>query len=203
MNYHPSWKPLFDLYDFDLDQLSQPYYPPKHLVFRVFQKSVYDLKVCLIGQDPYHGEGQANGLSFSVNEGVKIPPSLKNIFKEINLEFPKREYEFTSGNLDVWLDQENIFLLNASLTVEKGNAGSHMKIWSEFTDDVIKFISEQNNKCVFLLLGNFAKDKKKFITHGNPIVEAPHPSPLAQGFIGSGVFRKIEAILGHQIDWSN
>jgi len=155
-----------------------------------------------LGQDPYHGPKQANGLSFSVPDGEKIPPSLKNIYKELNLNFPERNYTFTSGNLEQWFNREKIFLLNSSLTVEKGKAGSHMKKWEAFTNDVIKFISEQNDNCLFLLLGNYAKSKSVFIKNKSKIVTEVHPSPLARGFVGSNVFKRVETVLECDVNWS-
>lgn len=202
---HNSWKKLFDNYDIDIDEIYEigEVYPPKDMVFKVFQMDVKDIRIVLLGQDPYHGSNQAHGLSFSVPDGEKIPPSLKNIFKELNLEFPERNYSFTSGNLDQWFEREKIFLLNSSLTVQKGKAGSDMSIWEEFTNDVIKFISEQNNDCVFLLLGNYAKSKHIFIKNKSKIVTEVHPSPLARGFVGSNVFKRVENVLGEEVDWTN
>lgn len=202
-----SWKPLFDKYKFNIDELynSGTVYPIKEYVFRVFEMDVNEIKVVLLGQDPYHSPGQAHGLSFSVPSNVKIPPSLKNIYKELKLEFPERNYDFENktGNLEKWFYNEKIFLLNSSLTVIEGKPGSHMKIWEDFTNNVIKYISENNNNCVFLLLGLYAKTKSMFINNKANIVTAPHPSPLAQGFIGSNVFIKIENILNHPINWNN
>lgn len=155
-NIHSSWKSLFDQYSFNLDILydNNITFPPKELVFKVFDIDVNNIQIVIIAQDPYHAKGQANGLCFSVPSNVKIPPSLNNIFKELKLEFPDRNYVFSSGNIDRWFHHENIFLLNSSLTVLEANPGSHMKVWQDFTDDVIKFISEQNNNCIFLLLGS-------------------------------------------------
>jgi len=119
--------------------------------------------IVLLGQDPYHTPDMATGLSFSVPPFSKIPPSLKNIYKEINRSFPTRLYEFKSGSLDQWFTREKIFLLNSALTVIESKASSHMKIWKNFTDDVINFISKHNKKCIFLLLGNFAQKKMEFI----------------------------------------
>ena len=147
------------------------------------------------------GPGQAHGLSFSVADGVAVPPSLRNIFKELVAEFPERRYAFKGGNLETWFVREKIFLFNAALTVLPGQAGSHMKVWEEFTNDVIRFIDTHNPRCVFLLLGNFAKGKAEFVTNKKNIVMGVHPSPLAQGFLGSGVFKKVEAVLGQPIDW--
>ena len=160
------------------------------------------IKILLLGQDPYHNVNQANGLSFSVNEGIVIPPSLRNIFKEIKKEFPERNYNFTHGNLQSWFTREKIFLLNSSLSVEEGKPGSHLKIWEEFTNDVIKFINKNNKNCVFLLLGKYAQKKEQFIENKSNIVKGVHPSPLARGFIGSGVFIIVENILGGEINWS-
>jgi uracil-DNA glycosylase len=177
-------------------------YPPHDHIFKVFEMNVHDIRVVLLGQDPYHG-GQAHGLSFSVPDGVPIPPSLRNIFKELKHEFPERKYEFSSGNLTRWANHERIFLLNASLTVEKHKPGSHMSRWKAFTNAVIAFISEQNPTCVFLLLGNFAKEKEVFIRDKSRIVYGVHPSPLSasRGFFGSNVFRQVEEKVG-QMDWS-
>jgi uracil-DNA glycosylase len=200
---HKSWKGLFDQYDIQLDELfcGVTVYPAKENVFRVFSMPVEDIRVVLLGQDPYHGPGQAHGLSFSVPDGVAVPPSLRNVFKELVAEFPERGYTFSGGNLEAWFSREKIFLLNAALTVLPGQAGSHMKIWEEFTNDVIRWIDARNSHCVFLLLGNFAKGKAEFITNKNRVVTGVHPSPLAQGFLGSGVFKKVESALGQPIDW--
>lgn len=205
--YHESWKPLFSQYDFDIDELysgSEIVYPKKEHLFRVFEMDVREIRVLLLGQDPYHGPGQAHGLSFSVPEGISIPPSLRNIYKELQSEYPERNYKFNSGNLEKWFYREKMFLLNASLSVIKGKPGSQMDIWEEFTNDVIKFISEQNKNCVFLLLGNFAKAKECFISNKKRIIKGVHPSPMAahHGFFGSGIFKKIEEILSENIDWS-
>jgi uracil-DNA glycosylase len=204
MKYDNSWKELFDKHSntLNISNELEEIYPPKELVFRVFEMDVHSIKIVLLGQDPYHKTGQAHGLSFSVPSHIKIPPSLLNIFKELKLEFPDRNYEFKNGNLERWFNTEKIFLLNTALTVSKGCAGSHMKKWENFTNDVIKFIDENNDKCIFLLLGNYAKSKSIFIKNKNNIISAPHPSPLAKGFIGSNVFIKIEQILGNKIDWS-
>ena len=160
--YHESWKPLLDNFICNIDDIyssSEIVYPLKHNLLRVFEMDIREINVVLLGQDPYHRPGQADGLSFSVTNGIKIPPSLRNIYKELQNEFPERNYKFISGNLEQWFYREKIFLLNSSLSVIKGKPGSQMKIWEGFTNDVIKFISEQNDQCVFLLLGNFAKEK--------------------------------------------
>jgi len=207
-SYHESWKPLFDAFDFDIDKLysySQVVYPKKEHLFRVFEMNVEDIKIVILGQDPYHSPEQAHGLSFSVPEGIKIPPSLRNIYKELQEEFPERDYKFNCGNLEKWFYREKIFLLNASLSVIKGKPGSHLKIWQEFTDNVIKFISEHNKSCIFLLLGNFAKAKASLICDEKRIIKGVHPSPLSahNGFFGSMIFKKVEELLNTNIDWSN
>jgi len=206
--HHESWKPLFDEYSFkDIEQLyssSDEIYPEKDNIFKVFEMDIREIKILLLGQDPYHGPGQAHGLSFSVPEGVKIPPSLRNIYKELQNEFPERNYKFNSGNLNNWFYREKIFLLNASLSVIKGKPGSHMNIWKDFTNDVIKFICDRNSKCIFILLGNFAKEKESLIFDKERIIKGVHPSPLSayNGFFGSNIFKRVEELLKQQIDWS-
>ena len=210
IKYHKSWKKLFKLYDFNLDGLydsddnKKIIYPPEDKVFKVFELPVDEIRVVLLGQDPYHNPGQAHGLSFSVPDGIKPPPSLLNIYKELENEYPELKFNIENGNLEKWFEREKIFLLNASLTVEKNKAGSNMEIWREFTDDVIKYISENNKKCVFLLLGNFAKNKSTFIEDKERIVTGIHPSPLSanNGFFNSGIFKRVEKVLGEKIDWS-
>jgi uracil-DNA glycosylase len=210
--YHESWKPLFDKFEImpsNLETLysdeSTPVYPEKENVYRVFEMDVKEIKVVLLGQDPYHGPGQAHGLSFSVPSCVKIPPSLRNIYKELQNEFPERNYNFVSGNLEEWFYREKIFLLNASLTVEKGKPSCHMKLWETFTNSVIEFVSTQNPTCVFLLLGNFAKAKEKYILIKERIINGVHPSPLSahNGFFNSNIFIKVEELLNEKIDWLN
>jgi uracil-DNA glycosylase len=201
---HESWLPLFNQYDFDLDSIYEDIvYPPKHQVFRVFEMSLKEIKLVFLGQDPYINEGQAHGLAFSVEKTQQIPPSLRNIYKELQSEFPERGYKFTHGDLSKWIN-EGIFLLNTSLTVKAGQSNSHSKIWKEFTDDVIKFISDNNPNAIFLLLGNNAKDKSQFIKN-KKIITGIHPSPLSaiRGFFGSNIFRKVEEILKEEINWQN
>ena len=203
-NIHNSFKELFEKYEIEIDGLYEeetPTYPKKEDVFKVFEMDVMDIKVVLLGQDPYHGPNQANGLSFSVNDKIKIPPSLLNIFKELKRTYPERNYDFKHGNLNRWFYEEKIFLLNSSLTVKQSNPGSHMDLWVNFTDDVIKFISNKNKNCIFLLLGKFAQSKDIFILNKENIVSAPHPSPMAKGFIGSNVFKQIDEKLNYKIDW--
>jgi uracil-DNA glycosylase len=204
---HKSWKKLFDRYDFDLDKLynnGDIVYPAREQIFRVFDMNVKKVRVVLLGQDPYHNPNQANGLSFSVPDKVKIPPSLQNIYKELCIEFPERNYKFNSGNLERWFTEEKIFLLNSSLTVVKNKPGSHMAIWSEFTDDVISYICKKNKNCLFILLGNFAKTKEKFIDNKDNIITGVHPSPFSahNGFFTSNIFKKVEEKLQKEINWN-
>jgi uracil-DNA glycosylase len=204
--YDSSWQPLFDLYEFDLDDIysdGEVYPAARENVFRIFTMPVEDIRVVLLGQDPYYANrSQAHGLSFSVPEGIAIPPSLRNVYKELLWEFPERGYKFTHGCLESWFSREKVFLLNCALTVAKGKPSSHMDVWEEFTNDAIKFISEHNPRCVFLLLGAFAKSKATFIKNPNRIVTGVHPSPMAQGFLQSGVFKKVEEKLGETVNWA-
>ena len=156
-------------------------YPPGSQIFRAFDLTpVQNVKVVILGQDPYHGPGQAHGLSFSVPSGVPAPPSLKNIFKEIETDLGVR----MSGhpNLEGWARQ-GVLLLNAVLTVRAAEAASHSRIgWQEFTDAVIKYISDNCEGVVFMLWGNFARGKSELIDHSRHcVLEAAHPSPLARG----------------------
>ena len=183
-------------------------FPPGPLIFNAFELTPFEkVKVVILGQDPYHGYGQAHGLSFSVPEGVRPPPSLKNIYKEI-----ESDLEITlnkdSGCLESWAKQ-GVFLLNAVLTVRNGEAASHSSIgWATFTDEVIRKISQESHGIVFLLWGNFAKTKKELIDSSKHyILEAAHPSPLARGaFFGCKHFSKTNNYLitngGQPINWA-
>ncbi|SDW52175.1 uracil-DNA glycosylase [Flavobacterium degerlachei] len=174
-------------------------YPPKDLIFAAFDYcSFSNLKVVIIGQDPYHGEGEANGLCFSVNDGVRIPPSLRNIFREINEDLGSI-FLPTSGNLEHWAKQ-GILLLNASLTVRKDSANSHKHLkWNLFTDAVIQKISDEKEGVVFLLWGAFAHKKGSKIDRSKHLVlESGHPSPMSanQGkWFGNKHFSKTNAYL--------
>ncbi len=213
-----SWKELLK------DEFSKPYfaglraflkrekaagkivYPPGGRIFAAFNETPVDqVKVVIIGQDPYHGEGQANGLCFSVAPGVRKPPSLLNIFKElqedIGVPIP------VNGNLDAWAGQ-GVLLLNATLTVRANEAGSHQnKGWEPFTDAVIRAVSSHCNGVVFLLWGRFAQAKAELIDKSKHyILEAAHPSPLARtGFMGCRHFSKANELLKKQgktpVDW--
>lgn len=171
-------------------------YPPGPQIFNAFEQCPFDkVRVVILGQDPYHQPGQAMGLSFSVPKGVPLPASLKNIYKEIqsdlNVKMPDH------GDLTEWA-KNGVFLLNAILTVEKSKAGSHQKTgWQEFTDAVIKNLSNHKNKIVFLLWGNYARSKKLLIDQSkHAVLEAAHPSPLAGGaFFGCRHFSKTNEIL--------
>lgn len=177
-------------------------YPPGALIFNAFNKTPFNkVRVIIIGQDPYHGPDEAMGLSFSVPKGIKVPPSLKNIYKElqsdIGFEIPDH------GDLTSWADQ-GVFLLNAVLTVQHKKAASHRKIgWHLFTDAVIEVLSREKSGLVFLLWGNFAKSKRVLIDESkHHILEAAHPSPLAGGkFFGCRHFSKTNALLNSPIDW--
>ena len=183
-------------------------FPPKNRILSALDITDYDkVKVVILGQDPYHGIGEANGLAFSVNDGVKIPPSLKNIYKELydDLKVPIPN----TGNLESWAN-EGVLLLNSVLTVEKDKPASHKNIgWENFTDSIIKKINEKEEPVVFILWGNFAKSKKSLIT--NPkhlIIESSHPSPFSvnYGFFGSRPFSKTNKFLKEngikEIDWT-
>lgn len=206
-NIHESWKELFLKHNINLEDIydgENIVYPNKENVFKVFEMDVTDIKILLLGQDPYHNPNQANGLSFSVCDCVTIPPSLQNIFKEIKNEFPERKYVFENGNLERWFYEEKIFLLNSSLTVIKNRPASHMELWEKFTNDVIEFIDLNNNNCIFVLLGNYAKSKKIFIKNKQNIIEGVHPSPFSanKGFFNSNIFKEIENKLGCSINWN-
>ncbi len=204
----PSWNDLFDETTADLsffdDLMDGEFYPPREKVFNVFSMPVSDIKIVILGQDPYHGPGQAHGLSFSVPEGVPIPPSLRNIFKELAIEFPERGYDFKHGNLKSWHNR-NIFLLNATLTVAPGRPNSHMPLWSQWTDKVIEYILKKNKTCVFLLLGAFAQTKANIIEDPQRWIFGIHPSPLSahRGFFGSNIFKHLEEKIGQPINWQN
>lgn len=181
-------------------------YPPRALVFNAFNLTPYNqLKVVILGQDPYHGPGQAEGLCFSVPQGIKPPPSLVNIFKELKTDLGITPPNH--GSLVKWA-QQGVLLLNASLTVNAGEANSHAKCgWQTFTDAVIKKISDDKEGIVFLLWGNFARAKKVLIdTNKHFVLEAAHPSPLSGGaYFGSRHFSQTNDILKKQgkepIDW--
>lgn len=215
-----SWQPFFE------QEKSKKYYaelmhsvveeyqnficfPPKELIFSALDKcALNDIKVVIIGQDPYHGEGEANGLCFSVNDNVKIPPSLKNIFVEINSDFDSI-FLPTNGNLERWANQ-GVLLLNASLTVRKDEANSHKHLkWNLFTDGLISYISDNCSNIIFLLWGSFAQKKgSKIDRKKHFVLESGHPSPLSanRGFwFGNKHFSQandyLKSIGKKPIDW--
>ena len=215
-----SWKEILK------DEFSQPYfeqialhlkteklqqktiYPPGSLIFNAFNTTPFDkVKVVILGQDPYHGPGQAHGLCFSVQAGVPAPPSLVNIFKELHADIGVRIPGH--GNLTHWAEQ-GVFLLNASLSVRAGEPMSHAKIgWAGFTDAVIRSISNRKKHVVFLLWGKFAQDKRVLIDEQKHLIlKAAHPSPLSAyaGFFGCRHFSKTNEYLVSKgiepIDWS-
>ena len=180
-------------------------FPPKSQIFRAFEKCSFErVQVVILGQDPYHGAGQANGLAFSLNAGLKAPPSLRNILKEV--------WDDVEGlpwvDLTRWAEQ-GVFLLNATLTVEEKKPGAHQRMgWEEFTDEVIRVISAERNHVVFMLWGNYAQKKEPLIdTRKHLVLKAPHPSPLSayQGFFGCKHFSQANVFLNQHgcasFDW--
>ena len=204
---HSSWEEIFNNYpkidelnnmikEIDEQRLTKTIYPPKEQVFRVFDLPLKDIKVVILGQDPYHNPDQACGLSFSVNDGVPLPKSLINIYKELHDDLGIKPAK--TGNLESWFNQ-GVFLLNAVLTVEKNSPASHSKMgWENFTDYIIENISEKNENVVFVLWGAYARSKNKLIDPSkHKIIESAHPSPLSayRGFFGSKVFSQINSYL--------
>lgn len=204
---HTSWKEIFKNYS-QREQLAQvvdkineerktkTIFPPQDEVFKVFDLALEDVKVVILGQDPYHNDGQACGLSFAVKDGVPLPKSLINIYKELHDDLgivPAK-----SGNLEKW-HKQGVFLLNAILTVEKNSPASHSNLgWEHFTDYIIKEISTRTNNVVFILWGSFARSKKSLIDNTRHlIIESAHPSPLSayRGFFGSKPFSKTNEYL--------
>lgn len=186
---------------------NQVVYPPGKEIFRAFDECTFDqVKVVIIGQDPYHGHGQANGLCFSVRQGVRVPPSLVNIFKEIHQDLGKPIP--TSGELERW-SRQGVLLLNATLTVRSGTPGSHQnKGWENFTDAVIRKISAEKENVVFLLWGAYAQKKGEIIDRSKHLVlMSAHPSPFSadRGFFGCKHFSKANKYLQSkglpEIDW--
>lgn len=189
------------------DKKTHTIYPPGSKIFNTFDKCPFDkVEVVILGQDPYHGEGQANGLCFSVSDHVKMPPSLKNIFKEIHNDLGKAMPE--TGNLERWAEQ-GVLLLNATLTVRADTAGSHQgKGWEEFTDEVIRIVSAQKQHLVFMLWGAYAQKKEELIDgKKHLILKSAHPSPFSadRGFFGNKHFSKANDYLIKQgkkpIEW--
>ena len=192
-----------------LKQIGRVIYPKNNEIFNSINLTKFEnTKVVIIGQDPYHGEGQAHGLSFSVKEGIKIPPSLLNIFKEIESDIGI-SVDKKNGNLTRWATQ-GVLLLNSLLTVEKGNPLAHKNFgWEFLTDKLIKVLNEKRKGLVFILWGSHARSKKNLIdSKNNLIIESAHPSPLSahRGFIGSKPFSKTNNYLiknhSNPINWS-
>ncbi|MET8679020.1 uracil-DNA glycosylase [Streptomyces sp. NPDC004647] len=201
-------EPYFrELVDFvEKERANGPVYPPRAEVFAALEATPYDrVKVLVLGQDPYHGEGQGHGLCFSVRPGVKTPPSLRNIYKEMHQELGHPVPD--NGYLMPWAEQ-GVLLLNAVLTVRAGEANSHKgKGWETFTDAVIRSVSARPDPAVFVLWGNYAKKKLPLIdTERHAVVQGAHPSPLsAKKFFGSRPFTQIDAAIAAQghtpVDW--
>lgn len=183
-------------------------YPASHLYFNAMHLTpLENVKVVILGQDPYHGEGQAHGLSFSVPDDVKVPPSLRNMYKELANSLD--DYTIPeSGNLTHWAEQ-GVLLLNSVLTVEKSNAGSHAKQgWETFTDNLIKHLNDSQSDVIFLLWGSYAHKKGRLIdSDKHRVLKSTHPSPLSayRGFLGCGHFREANSILTtlgkNKINW--
>lgn len=191
----------------DKEYCEKSIFPPKDNVLRAFKLTDYNhVKVVILGQDPYHGINEANGLAFSVSKGIRLPPSLQNIYKELYNDLGITIS--TNGDLEKWA-REGVLLLNSVFTVEKDKPASHKNIgWEQFSDEVIKKVNEKNIPVVFILWGNFAKSKAKYIT--NPIhlvITSPHPSPFSaySGFFGSKPFSQTNEFLKKnnikEIDW--
>lgn len=197
------WQEVLSEYDLNpvLNQVKKLYnsnicYPEYNNIFAALNLLPYnDVKVVIIGQDPYHGEGEAHGLAFSVRQGIKMPPSLRNIFKELESDLGIKR---TKTDLTDWEDQ-GVLLLNSVLTVTKDTPGSHKDIgWQEFTDYIITKLNERNTPIVFVLWGNYAISKDKLITNQiHHVIKSAHPSPLSasRGFFGSRPFSKINHYL--------
>ncbi len=190
------------------EYLGKTVYPKPENIFKAFWLTPFsEVKVVILGQDPYHGAGQAHGLCFSVADGIKPPPSLVNIYKELEADLGVKK-DFTSGNLEDW-SRQGVFLLNAILTVVASTPASHQKLgWEDFTDEVIKTISQRKEHVVFILWGNYARAKRVLIDQTKHlIIEAPHPSPFSaySGFFGSKPFSQVNNYLKQQgeseIDW--
>ncbi|MBR7101319.1 MAG: uracil-DNA glycosylase [Clostridia bacterium] len=191
------------------EYFSRTVFPPMNDIFNALKYTPYnETKVVILGQDPYHEIGQAHGLSFSVKKGIKIPPSLVNIYKELNTDIGMAIP--THGELTSWAKQ-GVLLLNATLTVRQGQANSHQNIgWSIFTDEVIKKLDKNDNPIVFILWGGNARSKKKYITNKNHfVIESVHPSPLSayNGFFGSRPFSRTNEFLESKgikpINWNS
>ncbi|MNO58117.1 Uracil-DNA glycosylase [compost metagenome] len=201
----PYFRELMDWLHLEYEQ--QTVYPPKENLFEALKRTSYgDTKVVILGQDPYHGAGQAHGLSFSVLPGVRIPPSLRNIYKELSEDLGVAAN--SEGHLTSWAEQ-GVLLLNTVLTVREGEAGSHQgKGWEKFTDAVIESLNRREKPLIFVLWGNHAQKKGEMIdSHRHTILNSAHPSPLSarRGFFGSRPFsfinQQLELYGEKKIDW--
>lgn len=219
IDVHDSWKELLtsetdkpymlSLRSFLIEEKKHhTVYPPFPLLFEAFKKTALsNLKVVILGQDPYHGPGQAHGLAFSVPSGIQLPPSLKNIYKELKSDIPGFQIPL-HGDLSHWAEQ-GVLLLNTTLSVRARSAGSHQKKgWEQLTDTIITQISERKNGIIFILWGRHARNKKALINlNKHFVIESAHPSPLSahNGFWGSKPFSETNSILSKQglkpIDW--
>ncbi|MCD5389864.1 MAG: uracil-DNA glycosylase [Candidatus Pacebacteria bacterium] len=201
-----SWSKLTDF--IQTEYKTKNIYPEQKDIFHAFNSTLFnEVSVIILGQDPYHNPGQAHGLSFSTPDEVKVPPSLKNIYKEIDSDLNIKK-DINLGNLESW-SKQGVLLLNSVLTVEENKPGSHRKHgWEEFTDYVIQKISDEHNHCVFLLWGNYAKQKGSIIDREKHLVlESTHPSPFSayNGFFGSRHFSQTNTYLKkhgkNEINW--
>jgi uracil-DNA glycosylase len=188
-------------------EIPEPHYPPTQDIFKALKLTPFErIKAVILGQDPYHGKNQANGLAFSVNYDVKIPPSLRNIYKELNNDLGIQPPEH--GDLTKWA-KEGVLLLNSILTVEPHKPASHRNIgWEEYTDEIIRVINNKKKNVVFMLWGNYAQEKGKYINRNKHLViESSHPSPFSarKGFFGSKPFSRCNTYLKKNgiknIDW--
>lgn len=203
-----SWLQILDTPKLDeiikeLNKCNQKILPTNNRIFNAFKFfEIYETKIIFIGQDPYPSETNAMGLSFSVPKGVTIPGSLKNIYKELDLN------DKSHGDLTNWVKNNQFLMLNSALSVIEGQSNSQQELWREYTEDIIKYISNNVPKVIFVLLGSHAQSKVKFIdTKKHVIINGVHPSPLSahKGFLGSGIFDKLddayEEIYKKQIEW--
>lgn len=196
ITYHDSWKEFFELNNDLLNDIlskidfTKTVFPKQDDIFKVFQKDINDIKVIIIGQDPYYKQGQANGLAFAVNLEQKIPPSLKNIFKAIKQQTNKEP--IADQTLLHWYEQ-GVFLLNTSLTVIEDKPNCHAKYWKPFTNKVVQYVDNKLSNITFLLWGGNAKKLSQYITN-NKYLESVHPSPLSayHGFYNNGHFKDLD-----------
>jgi uracil-DNA glycosylase len=194
-----SWYPILhlDIFNKIISTIKDPIPPKSKLLIPFTYFKLNQLKIVILGEEPYPNPELSNGLAFSVNKIINIPQSLNNIFKEINIEY-NNKYKFVHGDLTKWVSREKILLLNTSLTI------NHKKYWRKYTDLIIKEISDKTDNICFVLMGNHAKSKKHLIDKRHCVLESIHPSPnsASRGFFGSNIFKKIEECVG-DINWQN